>query len=63
MTLCQCIFSLASQMSILVTALWLSGHSLFQLLLSMKTNYVFCKKCDDVAVCVGLFVCNFSQGW
>ena len=63
MTLCQCIFSLASQMSILVTALWLSGHSLFQLLLSMKTNYVFCKKCDGVAVRVGLFVCNFSQGW
>ena len=45
MTLCQCIFSLASQMSILVTSLWLSGHSLFQLLLSMKTNYVLCKKC------------------
>ena len=38
MTLCQCIFSLASQMLILVTALWLSGHSLFELLLSVKTN-------------------------
>ena len=63
MTLCRCIFSLASQMPILVAALWLSGHSLFQLLLLMKTNYVFCKKCDGVAVCVGLFVCNFSQGW
>ena len=38
MTLCQCIFNLASQMLILVTTLWLSGHSLFELLLSIKTN-------------------------
>ena len=62
MTLCQCISSLASQMSIIVTALWLSGYSLFQLLLSMKANYVLCKKCDGVAVCGGLLVCSFFQG-